>query len=50
LVSKDDVDEFKEQVRRLGVAFGTDNTTDTVRVAVRRCYEAVIAEVTNGDA
>jgi hypothetical protein len=42
--SADEAEDFKEQVRRLGVEFDTDNTTDTVREAVRRCYE----EVTRG--
>src|SRR5262249_20826319 len=30
ILSEDDKEEFEEQVRRLGVAYQTDNTTDTV--------------------
>jgi hypothetical protein len=43
--NEDDAEEFEEMVKRLGVAFKTENTTDTVREAVRRCYK----EVTRGN-
>jgi hypothetical protein len=48
LFDEDDAEEFEEWVRRLGVEYKTDNTTDTVREAVRREHDAVTEEVANG--
>src|SRR5262249_19805464 len=39
--NEDDAREFEEMVQHLGEVFQTDNTTDTVHEAVRRCYKEV---------
>jgi hypothetical protein len=39
LLTEDNIGDFEDMVRHLQKVFGTDNTTDTVLEAVRRCYK-----------